>query len=295
MLLSMTGYGQGRAANSQYEALVELKSVNSKYIEVSLKLPSGYFAQELELRNRLQQKLVRGKVNATLTVTALSGDNGQETGLPLDLDLMNKYYRALESVRLATNAAPVALHALLHLPGVVQESERSIEPAEWDVVLQALDRAADALTASRAVEGKVLETELADRCNALERQQAEIIPLEADRAVIMRQRLTQAIAEWQATSGQQANQDRLEQELIYYLEKNDVTEERVRLTAHIALFRDTMADKESQGRKLGFISQELGREINTLGAKAYHSGIQRIIVQMKDELEKIKEQTANIL
>lgn len=258
-----------------------------------MRLPKHYFEQELLIKNLLTQRLQRGKVNVSVSVHVHGAENAP-VEVSVDADLLAAYYKELDSVRRTLGIQQeIALSTLLSLPGAVSEPDKPVTEEEWALVQQALEKATTALVASRQQEGSTLVTELTLRINEIEKLQAQLPPLEAERIETVKTRLSASLQEF--LQGREIDADRFNQELIYYLEKNDITEEQVRLRAHLALFRQTMAEGEGQGRKLGFVTQEIGREINTLGSKAYHAGMQRLVVQMKDELEKIKEQINNIL
>lgn len=294
MIQSMTGFGKAVARNEHYQVSVEIRSLNSRYLELTNRLPRGYFEQELWVKNAVTTRLQRGKVNLSLSVLPLHPEHSAAQ-VHIDAELLAAYNTQLEQLRLQlglTDRVPLA--SLLQLPNVIQEPELAVPDDEWALAQQAVQQALDSLVASRSSEGAVLMQDLLLRAQLIEQQLLEIAPLEHERIAAVKQRMAANLANSLAEMGQ-ANDDRFQQEIIYYLEKNDITEEQVRLKAHIALYRSTLAEAESQGRKLGFIVQEMGREINTLGAKAYHAGIQAIIVRMKDELEKIKEQLNNIL
>lgn len=292
MTQSMTGFGAAEGTAEGLHVRVEIKSLNSKGFEVNFRLPRAYFEQELVLKSLLQDRLGRGKVSCSVAVTH-RGDT-PALGPLIDTELLEAYYHQLRSVqqRLAHDTPP-SLTALLNLPGVVQEPETTVSDAEWALVQAVTEKALAALVASRTHEGNTLGADLEARVRAIQALAEETTPLDAQRAELTRARLQQQLAA--SGFGLVADDPRFAQEVVYYLERLDITEERVRLAAHLTLFLDTLAAPESQGRKLGFIAQEMGREINTLGAKANHSGLQALVVTMKDELEKIKEQLGNIL
>lgn len=289
----MTGYGRGVASGPHYSVTAEMKSINSKGLEMSLRLPRNYFEQELFLKSQISAKLQRGKVSLSLTVTT-HGAEDESVQAPIDRDLLVAYHKELDELRRHLGLqAEVPLGSLLSLPGVISEAEKPVSADEWALVQQAVEQAMDALVKSRCAEGHALQKDFEHRINVLELLLSDVTPLEAERMTQVKQRLNGTLSDYMP--GRPIDADRFEQELIYYLEKNDITEEQVRLRTHLQLFRTTLREPESQGRKLSFVAQEMGREINTLGAKAYHAGIQSIVVRMKDELEKIKEQVSNIL
>lgn len=293
MIESMTGYGAARAEAEGLRVHAELKSLNSRYFEVTCRLPQHYLEQEVLLKQLLQDKLRRGKVTLALTLTYTNGE-AAELGEVLDEALLKAYYTQLENVRSQLGLQqPIALEQLTALPHVVREDAgQAVTDDEWALVERVVHDAIKALQQNRQVEGARLKPAFEDNLAAIERLSAEIKPYEEQRRQLVREKLEGALEQLKSV---QANAERFEQELIYYLEKLDITEEQVRLQAHLALFRETMASAESQGRKLNFVAQEMGREINTLGAKANMPEIQALVVDMKDELEKIKEQVNNIL
>lgn len=288
----MTGFGRGQADNAAVSATVELKSINSRYIEVSVKLPRHYFEQELIVRNAINQRLQRGKVSAVITVVPKQAPTSSG-GRLVDLAYAERLLGELQPLTDDGLATVPDLGALLQIPGILIEGAEAVSEAEWGAVQTALAEALDAIVASRRTEGAALEADLRARIAAIAALAERVPAFEAERTELVKQRLAANLAEW--TGGSVQADDRFQQELIYYLERNDITEERVRLAAHLKLFLTTLDAKESQGRKLGFVAQEIGREINTLGAKAYHSGLQSLVIEMKDELEKIKEQLNNLL
>lgn len=288
----MTGYGWSRTESERCTVTVELKSLNSKYLEVTAKLPRHYVSQELAVRNAVTQRLQRGKVSVQVAVASKVEASAAPSAL-IDTAYLGQLLAALQPyVQRGAVALPNAAE-LLQLPGVLLEAEASVADDEWAQVQQTLEHALNELVDSRRREGRALEADLRARVQTIGQLAERVPPLERERAELVKQRLAANLAEW--TGGSAQADDRFQQELIYYLERNDITEERVRLAAHLKLFTATLDAAESQGRKLGFVAQEMGREINTLGAKANHSGLQALVVEMKDELEKIKEQLNNLL
>jgi uncharacterized protein (TIGR00255 family) len=290
---SMTGYGVGRAQNAQWQITAELKSLNSRTAEVYLRLPHHYFQQEILLKNHLASKLERGKISLSLTVETQQAELSLSK-VKIDFDLVKAYYTELNKLRAelpGVEAVPLA--TILGLPGVVAEQHSGISDEEWALVMQAVDKAVQSLIAERQKEGAALCTDMEQRVLKIA-EQAKRVPALADvRVDNIRQRLTQSFVELQDHLNM--SEERLQQELIYYLEKYDITEEQVRLAAHLDNFRQTLQEPHGQGRKLLFIVQEMWREVNTLGVKSYDIQIQSMVVQMKDELEKMKEQLMNIL
>ncbi|MBX3101385.1 MAG: YicC family protein [Bacteroidetes bacterium] len=289
----MTGYGVGRATNNQWQITAELKSLNSRTAEVYLRLPHQYFQQEILLKNHLAARLDRGKISMTLTVDTQSPELNLSK-VKIDFDLVKAYYAELNTLQkelALTDTVP--LSTILSLPGVVAEQQTAISEEEWTLVMQAVEQATEALIGERRKEGLALCNDLDGRVQKIAQMASEIPPLAEVRVQNIRQRLTQSFGEMQDSLSM--SPERLQQELIYYLEKYDINEEQVRLAAHLENFRQTLKEAPGQGRKLLFIVQEMWREVNTLGVKSYDIQIQSLVVQMKDELEKMKEQLMNIL
>jgi uncharacterized protein (TIGR00255 family) len=293
MLLSMTGYGAGSARNSRYAVKVEIKTLNSRFTEFSLRLPDHYFQQEMLLKNKLGAALERGKISLVLSVEYLDIKD-KCRGAVVNTEILMAYFRQFEAIRqqLALTE-PVALTSLITLPGVVSSAHLTVEPEEWALVEQAVDQALAALQKNRSQEGAAHANDLLQRIALIEQLVEQISPLESRRQEHLQNRLLHAISELR--SNIPFDENRLQQEILYYLEKLDIHEEQVRIQSHLKQFVETIAAAESQGRKLQFITQELWREANTLGVKANHAEIQSLVVRIKEELEKIKEQLANLV
>lgn len=291
MVQSMTGFGKSEASFRDKRISVEIRSVNAKQLDASVKLPALYRECEMEMRTRLSKAVQRGKVDVFVSYTKTK-EAGAST--LIDAGLLQTYVEQLkEAVRDLDlkDVDATLLKTALRMPDVfVQELPAESDPEELKQVKACFDQALDQFVAFRAQEGAALMQDLLARVETIEGLLEELEPYENERIGIVRERLESALADIQS----QLNKDRLEQEMIYYLEKLDVTEEKVRLKKHCLYFKET-AMELAGGRKLGFIAQEMGREINTLGSKANHSSIQALVVLMKDELEKIKEQVLNIL
>lgn len=289
MLLSMTGYGR-KAVNFRGKNItIELRSLNSKFTDIRLKIPQNYKEKEHELRKLLSDRVERGKLDLTIDIKSVNGDD--EYGL--NQSLFKKYYKELSQLAedLKMPSSDI-MQAILKLPNVVAAEEASIDEEEWNAVLEALDGAIKNFIKFRTDEGQAMEQDLRTRTNNILNHLGQLDPFEKERVNKLRQRLYQNLEEYLGKD--KIDENRFEQEIIFYLEKIDVTEEKVRLEQHCNYFIQELDKKVVQkGRKLSFISQEMGREINTLGAKAYSSDIQKLVVCMKDELEKIKEQVAN--
>lgn len=294
---SMTGYGKSQKEINGKTFQIEIRSINSKTFDFSCRLPSAYREWEAEIRNRVSCRLLRGKIDLALSVL------GNEAGGPvsqyrLNSDQLKSYCEDIRALRpfleqqRDTVSPELTLDTLLQLPGAsVEIRHEEPDPAIKDALFALLDESLDKIDASREEEGAVLMRDFENRVKLIEAYAREVEPYEAQRVPLIRQRLEKTLEE---IAENKFDRNRLEQEMIFYLEKLDITEEKVRLHKHCRYFTDTMRE-EASGRKLGFIAQEMGREINTLGSKANEATIQKIVVQMKDELEKIKEQLSNIL
>lgn len=292
MVYSMTGYGGATLSSENYKVSVELKSLNSKYVEVNMKLPRTYMQQELPLRNILTKKLERGKVNAVLDVEVL---NPSKQRLNINETLVRAYFDKLENLRQELGIQQhVEVEYLLSLPDAIRTDGQGADPEEWNLIQEAFELAADRLNESRRKEGQALDADLRSSALHIGENLEAVRALLPERAQAIRDRITGAVQELKDRS--QVDGNRFEQELIYYIEKLDVNEEMVRLAKHIEYFMHTLDDKgASNGKKLGFIAQEMGREINTIGSKANNAGIQVCVVEMKEDLERIKEQILNIV
>ena len=294
MIKSMTGFGKGEASFGTKKITVELRSLNSKQLDLNIKLPALYRQSETELRNLVSQRLQRGKVDVFVTVESQQ----TETSAHINKEVLAAYAAELrEAARYAKlNDAGVgydsaALQVLMRLPDVVSVEAERVTEEESAALLAAATDAVERLDAFRMQEGAALIADLLRRVDLIETFREEVVPFEKDRTETIRARILDNLSKL----GVEVDRNRLEQEMIYYLEKLDITEEKVRLANHCRYFREVAAGEEAPGRKLGFIAQEMGREINTMGSKANESNIQILVVRMKDELEKIKEQVLNIL
>lgn len=290
MIVSMTGFGKASGQHGNKKFIVEIKSLNSKQTDLVVRIPSLYKEKEMRLRSLLYQELERGKVEYNLYVE----NNGAETNYSINLPLAEQYHRHLVELgnRIETSTTD-HLSILMRLPEVVQTAREELDVAEWEYIESLTLQACLKLNEFRRTEGEKLKTDFEARIVAILDHFKTVQENEASRVESVRQRIEKNLFE--NVSEEKLDKNRLEQELIYYIEKLDITEEKVRLKAHCDYFVETMNASKSQGKKLGFITQEIGREINTIGSKAYHAGIQKAVVQMKDELEKIKEQVLNVL
>ena len=287
----MTGYGKAVVAYKDKKITAEIKSLNSKQLDLMTRIAPLYREKEMEIRQMISQALERGKVDFALWIE-------RETGVdatPVNVALVENYYHQLKAVaeRVGIPEPEDWMYTLTRMPDVLTKTEmEELTDEEWEAALQAVEQAINALVDFRRQEGAALEKKFAEKIDNIERLMAEIEPYEKSRVEKIRQRITDGL---QQIPGVEYDKNRLEQELIYYIEKLDISEEKQRLANHLKYFRETMRDGHGQGKKLGFIAQEMGREINTTGSKSNQAEMQNIVVQMKDELEQIKEQVLNAL
>ncbi|MFP5079365.1 YicC/YloC family endoribonuclease [Pedobacter sp. JCM 36344] len=287
----MTGYGLAVADQENVKFSVEIKSLNSKFLELNLKLPRAFSEKELLLRNICSKDIERGKVNIAINV-----DRGEESlkGATINATLLSKYYKQLHEINLSLGADSTnLLQAVLNFPEVISYTEEEINEGDWDILNSTFLKALANFNEFRADEGTVLKSDLELRIKNILQFFTEVEVLEPLRIPSIRARLNQFLEE--NVGKLNIDQNRLEQELIYYIDKLDITEEKIRLRSHCDYFIESLKSKDANGKKLGFISQEIGREINTMGAKANDAQIQQLVVGMKEELEKIKEQLLNVL
>lgn len=288
----MTGYGLASFETGNMAITVEVKSLNSKFLDINLKTPKEYNDKELEIRNVLGNTLERGKLGLSIEVSQ-KGD--VKPKVSINRELVKYYYEDLRQTATMVGASDSdLLKVALQMPKAINAgSESEGTTKEWDTILKVVKEAIGKCEEFRLNEGKVLEVKLEDYIKNIGEQLKRIDEADPQRIKSVRERIKSHIAEYQL--GEQVDQNRFEQELIYYIEKLDISEEKVRLRSHLQYFLETMKSKDANGKKLGFIAQEIGREINTIGSKANDALIQRFVVEMKEELEKIKEQSLNIL
>lgn len=291
MLKSMTGFGRAEKNVGDKTFLVDIKSLNGKQFDLQLKLPSLLKPFEFDIRRLLSEKLGRGTVDCTISLK----DTGNAKPVTINVDLARSYYKPLAELSAELQLDPShILSTLVKLPEVITPSGDTLNDGEWNDFQKVLLSAIDDLNGHRLEEGKSLEDDLLNRINNIVTQQDEVIRLEPLRQQKIRDNLTRLLEEKVGKDNYDAN--RLEQELIYYIEKIDISEEQVRLKNHCDYFKSLLQEtEESKGKKLSFVLQEIGREINTTGSKAYDATIQKCVVMMKDELEKAKEQVLNVL
>jgi len=291
MLKSMTGFGRAEKSVADKTFLVDIKSLNGKQFELQLKLPAVLKPFEFDIRRLLSEKLTRGSVDCMISLK----DTGNAKPVTINTDLAKAYYKPLAELSAALNLDPShILSTLVKLPEVITPSSETLSDKEWADFQLVLQSAIDSLNNHRLNEGAMMEKDLMLRINNILTQQDEVIKLEPLRQQKIREGITRLLEENVGKENYDGN--RLEQELIYYIEKIDITEEQVRLKNHCDYFKTLLAEaEESKGKKLSFVLQEVGREINTTGSKAYDASIQKCVVLMKDELEKAKEQVLNVL
>ena len=291
MILSMTGYGKAEALYDGKKIHVEIKSLNSKSLDLSARVAPVYREKEMEIRKMVAATLERGKVDLTLWV-----EKTAPTGMPLNADAIRAYVDRIRQISQENGISAPAENwweVLLRLPDtLLAVPVENLDEDEWQVARGAVSQALENLVAFRRQEGEALARKFAEKVDNIERLLRQIEPLEAARVQKIKERIINGLTELKAVA---YDQNRLEQELIYYIEKLDISEEKQRLANHLKYFRETLADAPGQGKKLGFIAQEMGREINTTGSKSNQAEMQNIVVKMKDELEQIKEQVLNVL
>lgn len=290
MLQSMTGYGSSTQISQNYKVTVELKSLNSKYLELVMKLPKVYVKYEHKLRNILTKKLHRGKVLVLLNVEILNPDKHP---IQINRALIKGYLSEFREVSKELGMeGDVSMEFLLGLPEVIPTEPATEDPEEWDLIEHALGHAIEKMIESRTEEGKSLSADLDTRVKGIRAELETIKEMAPKRMETIRNRLEKSLDDIRSKV-KDLDKNRFEQELIFYMEKQDINEEIVRLTQHLNFFEEMQQLNKSNGKKLQFISQEMGREINTIGSKANNADLQRHVVRMKDELEKIKEQVLN--
>jgi len=291
MIQSMTGYGKAECLLPDKKLTIEIRSLNSKQMDTSARLPALYKEKELEIRQIVSGSLERGKVECTffyeLGSDAPSGSINEA--------VVKSYYEQLLSVSrsVGLEASAELLSTVMRLPDTIRSEKAELEEDEWSAVKEGLRQALQQLNGFRHHEGEAMDQDLRKRVEAIAQKLKAVEGLEAERLERIKERIGGNLAQF--LKKEEVDENRFEQELIYYIEKLDVSEEKVRLAKHCSYFLETMSNKGPVGKKLGFISQEMGREINTLGSKANHAEIQRLVVEMKDELERIKEQVLNVL
>ena len=285
MIQSMTGFGKHMVQLPAKKITIELKSLNSKILDINARMPSAYREKELQLRKTIASSLIRGKIDFSLYVEI----TGNETSSVVNERVLRQYMEQLRSI---TDGDDIRLMEMaLRLPDALKTDREDIDDSEYKIIQDTLENALKEINVFRSEEGVVLEKDFMERISSIKGLLKNVIQMDPDRLSTIRERLEKAVADLKT----EIDANRFEQELIYYLEKYDITEEKVRLDNHLNYFIETMKSADSNGKKLGFISQEIGREINTIGSKANYAPMQQLVVQMKDELEKVKEQMLNVL
>jgi uncharacterized protein (TIGR00255 family) len=281
----MTGYGKTVLQLPTKKISIELKSLNSKSLDVNARMPSMYRAKELGIRKQIAKNLMRGKVDFSLFVEI----TGEDTSTSINKTVVNEYIKQLKDV--VDGDTTELLKMAIRLPDAVTTERDDIDEDEWSLISDGVSEAITKIVAYRKDEGAILEDDFTARISTLRRLLNDVITMDPDRIDGVRARLEKGVSDIK----EKVDENRFEQELVYYIEKFDITEEKVRLDNHLNYFTKTLNSEDSNGKKLGFISQEIGREINTIGSKSNYAPMQKLVVQMKDELEKIKEQLLNVL
>ena len=285
MIQSMTGYGKAEIQFENKNYVLELRSLNSKGLEINARMPVHLREIEIKLKKSIGEFLKRGKIDINLNIDNM----GESNAKIINVASVNHYMEQLKSIEDGNRLE--LLKIALKLPDILKTEVEGFEEAEIELIERLLKKAVDALIGFRTDEGKILESEFKKRLKNLEELCEEVEIVDPERNTKIKEKLHSALDSLEV----EVDQNRFEQELIYYLEKYDITEEKVRLKNHIDYFKNNLDDDTSNGKKLGFIAQEIGREINTIGSKANHANLQKLVIQMKDELEKIKEQLLNVL
>ncbi|GAA0737933.1 YicC family protein [Gaetbulibacter jejuensis] len=281
----MTGYGKSVIQLPTKKISIEVKSLNSKNLDLNTRMPSLYREKELEIRKQIASKLVRGKIDFSLYMEI----TGEETSTQINKTVVQQYIKQLKEV--VDGDETEMLKMAIRLPDAVTTERDEIDEDEWSQIAKEIDSSLEKIYQYRLDEGQVLEADFIERVNTISNLLEQVIKMDPERIKGVRERLQKGIADIK----EKVDENRFEQELVFYIEKFDITEEKVRLSNHLDYFLKTLKSSDSNGKKLGFISQEMGREINTIGSKSNYAPMQKLVVQMKDELEKIKEQLLNVL
>lgn len=290
MIQSMTGFGKSTAELHKRKITVEVKSLNSKQLDLSVRLPNLYKEHEMEIRNLLSRQLERGKVDFLIYIENI----GSETPTQINQSIIEGYYNQIKEscVKLGVAVPQDWFQVLLRLPDVLKYEAQEVDEEEWLMVSNVIGEAIDQLHAFRKQEGAMLQKLFEEKISNIKTLLTDIEPFEAERVDKIKVRISEAL---QKIEDFDYDKNRFEQEMIYYIEKLDINEEKNRLNNHLKYFLETMKSGSGQGKKLGFIAQEIGREVNTMGSKSNHAEMQQVVVKMKDELEQIKEQVLNVL
>lgn len=292
MVRSMTGFGKTTVESGNKKIIIEIKSLNSKQLDLNLRLPNLFKEKEMEIRGMVKEKLDRGKVDMNIYF-----DNSEtDKDVSVNSTVVMQYFNQMMDISTKLGIEPDKdglLQTIMRFPDTLQVKSEELAEEEWSQLQKGIEKALEEINKFRTQEGKALIKDIIHRVELIQQLASEVPQFEVKRVETIRQKLLEKINEW--TEVKNIDQNRLEQEIIYYLEKLDITEEKVRLANHCKYFLETIDKEEAPGRKIGFIAQEIGREINTMGSKANDHDIQKLVVRMKDELEKIKEQSLNVL
>ena len=290
MIHSMTGYGKAIAELPNKKITIEIKSLNSKQFDLSTRIPTIYKEKEIAMRNALSRQLERGKVDLSMNVEVIH----KNVSSKIDHEVLGQYHQELQKVAAEMHVAEPQdwLSMLMRLPDVMRQEAEELSDEEWIAIEAAINEATNKLEAFRQQEGEMLAKVLTEKIENIRALLADVEPFEAERIEKIKNRIYDGLKNLENVD---YDKSRFEHEMIYYIEKLDINEEKTRLAHHLNYFVETLRGEKAQGKKLGFIAQEIGREINTLGSKANQSNMQRIVVQMKDELEQVKEQILNVL
>lgn len=291
MLVSMTGYGKATCELVNKKLSIEIKSLNSKQLDINSRMPGYYREKEIAVRNLISKTLIRGKVDFSMYAEVSGVENNSIVNTPLVKGYFDQLSKISEELGIENKAELLSI--IMRLPDTLKNEREELNEDEWTLVMVGIQNAIDDLIKFRIQEGLTLEKDITERITLIKKLLNEVEPFEKLRLQKVKERLRNNLLE--LSEKENIDENRFEQELIFYLEKMDITEEKVRLAHHLEYFLETVKLDEEVGKKLGFISQEIGREINTLGSKANDSDMQKIVIDMKDELEKIKEQLLNVL
>ncbi len=292
MIKSMTGYGKANCECNNHQYTIEIKSLNSKQSDINIRIPQFFKEKEIAIRNLLNNKLVRGKIECSIRME----NESTEKGNSINKNLFKEYFRQLKTISEELGSKvddETIFKSVVRLPDLLRTGNDELSDEEWKMLEIKMGEALAQLESFRVQEGNALSEDIIYRIDSIYSLLQKIPAFEDERMQTIKERLQKNLAD--SVSSENVDLNRFEQEIIYYLEKLDITEEKIRLANHLSYFKSTSEENDLSGKKLGFITQEIGREINTIGSKASHTEIQKIVVQMKDELEKIKEQLMNVL
>lgn len=292
MVKSMTGFGKTTVESGNKKIVIEIKSLNSKQLDLNLRMPNLYKEKEMEIRSMVKEQLDRGKVDMNIYFDSSESDKDVSINQSVVMQYFNQMMEISKQLGLEPEKNEL-LQTVMRFPDTLQVKSEELSEQEWLQLKTGIEKALEEINKFREQEGEALIKDISCRIGIIQQLAAQVPQFEVKRVEVIRQKLQEKINEW--TDVKNIDQNRLEQEIIYYLEKLDITEEKVRLANHCKYFLETIEKEEAPGRKIGFIAQEIGREINTMGSKANDHDIQKLVVRMKDELEKIKEQSLNVL